>query len=136
EDFIFDLFRSEADRIATGAGSTLAPTASGYKCELRDLTVHPGVVKGCVGLLRPDAPSIREVQGTERPVNANPGEHFLEKNYFLYFKAERVVAWQFNLAANHINNLGVLLTAISAQQHAVSCHVLLDDAFAFSANSE
>lgn len=136
EDYFFDLFCDEAARIAGGQGSTLTPTASGYQCELRDLTIHKEVVLGCVGLLRPDAPSIREVRGTERQVTANPGEHFLEKNYFIYYKASRVIAWQFNLAANHINNLAALLTALSGQTHAISCHALIDDAFAFGPNVE
>lgn len=136
EDFVYNLFALEIDRFQNKIGNTLSPTPSGYQCELRDLTQHAGVIMGCVGLLRPDAPSIREVHGTERQVDANPGEHFLEKNYFLYFKSGRILAWQFNLLANHVNNLSTLLTSISGQKQTITCNVLLDDAFAFDNNAE
>ncbi|WP_419204208.1 hypothetical protein [Bordetella trematum] len=136
EDHLFQLFATEAERQARDKVSILTATASGYHCELRELTVFPGVVQGCLGLLRPDAPHIREVNGAERVIEVDPGERFLEKNYFLYFKQGRIIAWQYNLAANHITNLGLILGALTGGEHAVSCHVLLDDDFAFDPNAE
>lgn len=136
EDQLLGLFDRAVQRQAAGEPPVLAPTASGYHCELRELTMHPGVVTGCLGLLRPDAPHIRLIDGGERQVAVNPGERFLEKNYFIYHKAGRVISWQYNLAANHINNLGLVLSAISGNEHAVSCHVLLIDDFGFDDNAQ
>lgn len=130
-DDLWALFCGEKTRTDSGNTPTVVTSPTGYSFELRELTVHPAVVTGCLALLGSEAPHIRDVNGNERRVDTQPGDQFLQKNYFLYFKDTRVLVWQFNIAANHVNNLGLLLTALTGNQQTVVCNVLIDNAFAF-----
>jgi hypothetical protein len=133
---IRSLFSGEIQRVSQSNLPTVAKSAAGYDFELRELVEHLGVITGCLALLRSDAPHLRDHQGTERPVQTNPGDLFLEKNYFIYYAQTRVLAWQFNLAANHINNLGLMLTALTGNATTVVCTSIIDTAFAYDPNSE
>lgn len=128
---LWRLFCDEKTRTDSGSAPTVATSPAGYSFEMRELQVHSAVVTGCLALLGSEAPHIRDINGKERRVDTQPGDQFLQKNYFLYFKDTRVLVWQFNIAANHVNNLGLLLTGLTGTKQAVVCNVLVDDGFAF-----
>ncbi|NYT64688.1 hypothetical protein H0A58_01740 [Alcaligenaceae bacterium] len=130
-DAFWNLFTAEKARYDTGGAATIARSPSGYSFELREINLHQGVITGCLALLGSDAPHIRDINGDERKIETQPGDQFLQKNYFIYSKASRLLVWQFNLAANHVNNFGIMLTTLSGNIHTVVCNVLLDDAFGF-----
>lgn len=131
EDAIWELLFNESNSSSTGKIPTIGRSASGYAFELRELFAHSGVITGCLALLDSEAPHIRDVAGIERKIAVKPGDQFLQKNYFIYYKKQRLLVWQFNLAANHVNNFGIMLSALTANQHTIVCNVLLDDAFGF-----
>ena len=128
---IWDLLVQEKVRNDSGLSPSISRSPSGYSFELREIKIFNSVITGCLALLGSDAPHIRDANGSERMIQTNPGDQFLQKNYFLYFKEKRLLVWQFNLSANHVNNFGIMLTSLTANTDTIVCNSLLDDAFGF-----
>lgn len=119
-----DLYRGGVSRVEAVSPST------GKSCELRDVSVVGNVVKGCLALLREDVPTLRRQDGNEAPLPIANGDRLIEKNYFLYFRESRLLLWQFNLAANHVANMALMLTTLGGMTRAVSYSHVIKSLFA------
>lgn len=129
-DYLWDLFTNPG-RYNNGTSTVQAVnTQTNKSCELREVQQVGNVVKGCLALLRDDCPPVRRVDGTEVPLPMNAGDALLEKNYFLYFKEAKLLVWQFNLAANHVANMGLMLSAMGGMNRVVSYVHVLKNLFA------
>lgn len=124
-DYLWSLFTSpHLYRGGVSHVEAVSPN-TGKSCELRDVSVVGHVVKGCLALLREDVPTLRRQDGNEAPLPIANGDRLIEKNYFLYFRESRLLLWQFNLAANHVANMAVMLTTLGGTTKAVSySHVI------------
>ncbi len=111
--------------------------STGHHFELREIQ-HEGqdIVKGCLAMLRIDAPNVRKATGKEALIPLEEGETLLEKNYFLYFKSKRLLVWQFNLAANHVSNLTLMISNLTGGQKIVGYQYLIKDLFAMQPDTE
>jgi len=118
------LYRSGVSHVEAVSPNT------GKSCELREVAVVGNVVKGCLALLREDVPTLRRQDGNEAPLPIANGDRLIEKNYFLYFREARLLLWQFNLAANHVSNMAVMLTALSGLGRTVSYSHVIKTLFA------
>lgn len=128
-DYLWSLFTNTALYV-NGISTVQALNGqTGKRCELRDVSVIGNVAKGCLALLRDDAPSLRLTNGNESPLQLAAGERLIEKNYFLYFRELQTVVWHFNLAANHIANLGLMLTTLGASSRVVTYSHVVKSAF-------
>lgn len=103
-------------------------------CELREVQQVGNVVRGCLALLRDDRPSVRRVDGTEIPLPLDADDALLEKNYFLYYRDAKLLVWQFNLAANHVASMGLMLSTLGGMNRVVSYTHCIKDAFALDPN--
>ena len=119
-----DLYRGGVSRVEAVSPST------GKSCELREVGVVGNVVKGCLALLREDVPTLRRQDGNEAPLPISRGDRLIEKNYFLYFRDARLLVWQFNLAANHVANMALMLTTLGGMNRAVSYSHEIKNVFA------
>jgi hypothetical protein len=102
---------------------------TGKSCELRDVSTVGNVVKGCLALLREDLPTLRRLDGNEAPLPIANGDRLIEKNYFLYFRESRLLIWQFNLAANHVANMALMLTTLGGMTRSISYSHVIKDLF-------
>jgi len=84
-----------------------------YAYQLRECkSINNGAVfKGAFGKLRDDAPHIVKNGGQEKAINLDEDEHLLEKNYFLYIKAQRLLVYQVNQPGGVASRLAQYLTA-------------------------
>ncbi|AOG22135.1 hypothetical protein [Acidovorax sp. RAC01] len=119
-----DLYHGGVSRVEAVSPST------GKSCELREVSVVGGVVKGCLALLREDLPTLRRQDGNEAPLPIANGDRLIEKNYFLYFREARLLLWQFNLAANHVANMALMLSTLGGMARAVSYSHVIKTLFA------
>jgi len=134
--YIWGIFTNPAN--FTNGVSVLQATSptTAKPCEFRNVNVVGNVVKGTLALLRDDAPNVRQLDGNETTIPLQQGETLLEKNYFLYFKDTRLLVWHFNLAANHVGNLTLLLTALGANAKIVSYEYKVKDVFAMTPDTD
>lgn len=88
-------------------------TRLGY--ELRDFREFNGGAscQGVLATLRPDAPHIRDGEGTEREITLNADESVIEKNHFLFFRDSSLLVWQVNQRASHIRRLESYLSTVA-----------------------
>lgn len=119
-----DLYHGGVSRVEAVSPST------GKSCELREVSVVGNVVKGCLALLREDVPTLRRQDGNEAPLPIANGDRLIEKNYFLYFREAKLLLWQFNLAANHVANMALMLTTLGGMARAVSYSHVIKTLFA------
>lgn len=134
EDYLWDLF-TNPNRYQNGTSIVQALNAQTNKsCELREVVQVGNVVKGCLALLREDRPPVRRMDGTEIPLPVSAGDTLLEKNYFLYFREARLLVWQFNLSANHVANMGLMLSTLGGMTRVVSYTHVLKNFFAIQAD--
>jgi hypothetical protein len=130
KDYLWSLFTNTAlYREGVSHVEAVSPTTR-KSCELREVSVVGNVVKGCLALLREDVPTLRTQDGSEAPLPIANGDRLIEKNYFLYFRESRLLLWQFNLAANHVANMAVMLTALGGAARAVSYSHVIKTIFA------
>lgn len=119
-DYLWTLFANN-DLYSNGVSNIEAVSPNtGKSFELRDVSTVGNVVKGCLALLRDDVPTLRLHDGNEAPLPIANGDRLIEKNYFLYFRESKLLLWQFNLAANHVANMGAMLTTLGGMTRAVS----------------
>lgn len=85
--------------------------------ELRDfLGFNNGAsFRGVLAVLRDDAPHIRAADGAERAIELEQDEHIIEKNHFLFFRANELLIWQVNGHASHISRFERYLTACAPE---------------------
>jgi hypothetical protein len=96
------------------ANQVPAPVASGdNEFEVRDISESGGFFSGVLAVLRPDAPHIRDSAGGERPIPLNDGDRLMEKNHFIYYAENELLAWQVNGRGSHVSRLEKYLTAFS-----------------------
>ena len=130
EDYLWDLF-TNPNRYQNGISTVQALNSQTNKsCELREIQRVGNVVKGCLALLRDERPPVRRIDRTEVPLPMNVGATLLEKNYFLYFKETRLLVWHFNLSANHVANMGLMLSTMGGMNRAVSYTHVVKNVFA------
>lgn len=124
-DYLWNLFTNiNLYRDGISCVEAVSPN-TGKSCELRDVSTVGNVVKGCLALLREDLPTLRRQDGNEAPLPIANGDRLIEKNHFLYFRESRLLLWQFNLAANHVANMALMLTTLGGMTRAVSySHVI------------
>lgn len=93
--------------------------------EIRELLSHNRgtVYQGIFATIRDDAPHIREAQGGERVIPLRDDEGILEKNHFIYYANQSVLAYQVNQRASHPTRFEDYLRAMAGAGHTVS----LDD---------
>lgn len=119
-DYLWDLFSNPA-RYVNGTSTVQAlNTQTNKSCELREMQVVGNVAMGCLALLREDRPPVRRSDGTEVPLPVAVGDALLEKNYFLYFREGQLLVWHFNLSANHVANMGLMLSTMGGMDRVVS----------------
>jgi hypothetical protein len=126
---VSDIVTGIAEQVAAGE---MAPQHSdGEVYELRDLLSfnNGAVIRGVFAVLRDDAPHIREAAGSEKPIPLAEGDAILEKNHFLFFKANQLLVWQVNGRASHVSRLERYLTSCTDNQ----CAVLFDDVLSLNA---
>lgn len=137
EQFIASAFSNPAlfkDGVSITQG--VSPS-TGHHFELREIEHEgPDIVKGCLAMLRVDAPNVRKTTGREALIPLEEGETLLEKNYFLYYKNKRLLVWQFNLAANHVSNLTQMICSLTGGQKVIGYNYLIKDLFAMQADTE
>lgn len=100
--------------------------------ELRELrSLNEGqVIKGVFAVLRDDAPHIRKADGVEAPILLEEEEGLIEKNYFLYHRANEVLTYQVNGRASHVSRFERYLTDCTGGEDTVSfSDILLVDTF-------
>lgn len=129
-DYLWDLFTNPARYTNSVSNAQALNTQTNRSCELREVVTVGNVVKGCLALLREEKPSVRRNDGTEIPLPVNAGDTLLEKNYFLYFKQSKLLVWQFNLVANHIANMALMLSTLGGMNRVVSYTHCIKNAFA------
>ena len=132
-DYLWGLFTDGGLYDAGNSKAQATNNATSKKCELREVTVVGSVAMGCLALLRDSAPGIRRANGAEDPTPLAAGEHALEKNYFLYFKDTCLLVWQFNLTANHVSNMGLILSNMRTAPRSVIYSHLAKTIFALQA---
>lgn len=88
------------------------------KYEIRDFVSLNGGAsfKGVLAVLRDDAPHIRGADGAERSIPLDENEHVIEKNHFLFFRANELLVWQVNGRASHISRFEQYLTMLAAPE--------------------
>lgn len=129
-DYLWDLFTNPA-RYQDGTSTVQAlNTQTNKSCELREIQPVGNVVKGCLALLRDERPPVRRIDGKEVPLPMNAGDTLLEKNYFLYFKEAKLLVWHFNLSANHVANMALMLSTMGGMNRVVSYTHVLKNVFA------
>jgi hypothetical protein len=129
-DYLWGLFTNAAlYRSGVSCVEAVSPS-TGKSCELRDVSVVGSVVKGCLALLREDVPTLRTQDGNEAPLPIAHGDRIIEKNYFLYFREARLLVWQFNLTANHVANMPLMLSTLGGMSRAVSYSHVIKNCFA------
>lgn len=122
EDFIWNTL-TNPNNFDTNGISTLTTKhqSTGFAVELREFDQDGDFAWGCVARCREDSPSMRRPDKSEvlRPLAA--GHTYLEKNYFLYSKHDRVLIWQFNMTANHYSSFASMLNVLSGGTAAFVC---------------
>lgn len=122
---VSDLLNEISALNATGLGPTFLLGDNKY--QIRELVPLGGGAsfKGAFAKLRDDAPHIADENGPETPINLGANEHLIEKNYFLYFRAQQLLVYQTNFSASSSAKLGQYLTAFSTGRSTVSFNDLL-----------
>lgn len=122
EDFIWNTLTNPANFDANGISSlTTRHQGTGFAVELRDFTVDGDFAFGCLARCREDSPPIRKPDKSEVLRPLQNGHTLLEKNYFLYSKADRVLIWQFNLSGNSYSTFASMLNVLSGATAAFVC---------------
>lgn len=95
---------------------------AGQDYELRDLvSINDGaVIMGVFAVLRDDAPHIRQPDGSEEPIELDENAGIIEKNYFIYYRANEVLVYQINGRASHISKFEKYLTRCTGDVDTVS----------------
>ncbi|RJX32327.1 MAG: hypothetical protein C4516_04310 [Oxalobacter sp.] len=83
--------------------------------ELRDfISFNNGAAyRGVFAVLRDDAPNIRQANGEERPIALGENERLIEKNHFLFFRANELLVWQVNSRGSHVRRFERFLSNAS-----------------------
>lgn len=82
--------------------------------EVRDVSISGTVVKGVLARLRDDAPHKREANGNEVELDIKDDESLIEKSYFIYYSAAKILVWQYNKSTGSVHNLSDYMSAFSS----------------------
>lgn len=122
EDFIWNTLTNPNNFDSNGISLlTTKHQSTGFAIELREFSEDGKFAIGCLARCREDSPPVRKPDKSEvlRPLLS--GHTYLEKNYFLYSKEDRVLLWQFNMSANHYSTFASMLNVLSGGQAAFIC---------------
>lgn len=136
DEYLWSLFLDQNKYINKRSKVIGKNSNTGKSFELRDIQIVGNVVQGCLAMLRDDPPHLRDSSGEEAQLPMKPGETLLEKNHFLYFKKSKLLIWQFNLQANHVNNFSIIMTALTGQNQTVSHSMVIKDDFCLNDSVE
>lgn len=127
EDFIWSTLTNPAKFDPQGVSVlTTRHQGTGFAVELRDFKTDGDFASGCLARCREDSPPMRRPDKSEVLRPLADGYTYLEKNYFLYSKTNRVLIWQFNMSGNHYTTFASMLNVLSGGTASFICAPNID----------